>query len=153
MLKAVVGYPSRLEERTILDRGIAGMEDVEVRRVVSGDTILSAMRTVREVYIDDRLKDYIIQIVSATRHPKAFRMESLAPFIAYGASPRATIFLALAAQANAFLDGRSYVTPDDIKTVAADVLRHRLVITYEAEAEEISSDEIVNRVLAGVEVP
>ena len=108
---------------------------------------------VREVYLDDRLKDYIIQIISATRNPRAFRMDTLAPFIAYGASPRATIFLAQAAQAHAFVDGRSYVTPDDIKEIAPDVLRHRLVVTYEAEAEEVSPDEIVKRVLAGVDVP
>jgi MoxR-like ATPase len=152
MLKAVITYPSRLEERTILDRGIAGHQ-AEVQRIVSDEMILTARETVREVYIDERLKDYIIQIVSATRHPRSFRMESIAPFIAFGASPRATIFLAQAAQANAFLDGRGYVTPDDIKSVALDVMRHRLVITYEAEAEEITSEEIVNRVLAGVEVP
>ena len=152
MLKAVIGYPSRLEERTILDRGIAGRQ-AEVRRVVSDAMILAARESVRDVYIDDRLKDYVIQIASATRHPRNFRMESIAPFIAFGASPRATIFLAQAAQAHAFLDGRGYVTPDDIKSVAPDVLRHRLVITYEAEAEEITADEIVNRVLAGVEVP
>jgi len=152
MIKAVIGYPSRLEERTILDRGIAGHQ-AEVRRIVTPEVILAARETVREVYLDDRLKDYIIQVVTATRQPRSFRMESLAPFIQFGASPRATIFLAQAAQAIAFIDGRSYVTPDDIKAVAADVLRHRLVITYEAEAEEITSDEIVRRVLAGVEVP
>jgi MoxR-like ATPase len=152
MLKAVIGYPSRLEEREILDRGISG-EQEPVQRIVGDEVILAARDTVRQIYIDDRLKDYIIQIVSATRHPRSFRMESIAPFIAFGGSPRATIFLAQAAQAYAFLDGRSYVTPDDIKAVAPDVLRHRLVITYEAEAEEISSDEIVARVLAGVAVP
>jgi MoxR-like ATPase len=152
MLKAVITYPSRLEERVILDRGISG-HTAEVRRIVTPEAILTARETLREVYIDERLKDYIIQIVSATRRPKAFRMETLAPFIAYGASPRATIFLAQAAQAHSFIDGRSYVTPDDIKAIAPDVLRHRMVITYEAEAEEISTDEIIARVLAGVEVP
>src|SRR5579859_32311 len=152
MLKAVITYPSRLEERVILDRGISG-HVADVRRIVSPEAILTARETVRDVYIDDRLKDYLIQIVSATRRPKAFRMESLAPFIAFGASPRATIFLAQAAQAHSFVDGRSYVTPDDIKAIAPDVLRHRMVITYEAEAEEITTDEIIARVLAGVEVP
>jgi MoxR-like ATPase len=152
MLKAVIGYPSRLEERTILDRGISGHQ-VEVRRIVSDAMILAARESVRNVYIDDRLKDYIIQIASATRNPRGSRMEAIAPFIAFGASPRATIFLAQAAQALAFLDGRSYVTPDDIKAMALDVLRHRLVVTYEAEAEGITADEIVSRVLAGVEVP
>jgi len=152
MIKAVIGYPSRLEERAILDRGISG-ELAEVRRIVSPEMILAARAMVREVYLDDRLKDYIIQIISATRNPRGFRMDTLAPFIAYGASPRATIFLAQAAQAHAFVDGRSYVTPDDIKEIAPDVLRHRLVVTYEAEAEEVSPDEIVKRVLAGVDVP
>jgi MoxR-like ATPase len=152
MLKAVIGYPSRLEERAILDRGISGQTG-EVRRIVSPEMILAARSLVREVYLDERLKDYVIQIVSATRNPRGFRMDTLSPFIAFGASPRATIFLAQAAQAHAFIDGRSYVTPDDIKSIAADVLRHRLVITYEAEAEEITTDEIVSRVLAGVDVP
>ncbi|MHB8575409.1 MAG: AAA family ATPase [Dehalococcoidia bacterium] len=152
MLKAVIGYPSRLEERAILDRGIAGQQ-AEVRRIVTPEIVLASRGLVREIYVDDRLKDYIIQIVTATRQPRGFRMEALAPFIAYGASPRATIFLAQAAQAHAFLDGRNYVTPDDIKTMAMDVMRHRLVLTYEAEAEEISSDEIIRRVLAGVDVP
>jgi len=141
-----------LEERTILDRGISGQQ-ANVRRIVSPDQIIRARAMVREVYLDDRLKDYIIQIVTATRQPRSFRMEALTPFIAYGASPRATIFLAQAAQAHAFLDGRGYVTPDDIKSIAHDVLRHRLVITYEAEAEEITGDEIVRRILAGVDVP
>jgi MoxR-like ATPase len=152
MLKAVIGYPNRLEERAILDRGISGQQ-ADVRRIVTGEMVLAARDLVREVYLDERLKDYVIQVVTATRHPRGFRMESLAPFIAYGASPRATIFMAQAAQAHAFLDGRSYVTPDDIKSIAPDVMRHRLVLTYEAEAEEISSDEIVQRVLAGVDVP
>jgi MoxR-like ATPase len=152
MLKAVIGYPSRLEERAILDRGIAG-EQPQVRRIVTPDIVLAARRTIRSIYIDERLKDYIIQIVSATRNPHAFRMDALAPLIGFGASPRATIFLAQAAQAHAFIDGRGYVTPDDIKAVAPDVLRHRIVLTYEAAAEEITADEIIRRVLAGVDVP
>jgi MoxR-like ATPase len=152
MIKAVIGYPSRLEEKAILDRAIVG-EQAEVRRIVAPEAVLTARRTIREVYIDDRLKDYIIQVVSATRSPRAFRMEELAPLIAFGASPRATIFLAQAAQAHAFIDGRGYVTPDDIKAIAPDVLRHRVVLTYEAAAEEIAADEIVRRVLQCVEVP
>jgi MoxR-like ATPase len=148
----VIGYPSRLEEKAILDRAIIG-EQAEVRRIVAPEAVLTARRTIREVYIDDRLKDYIIQVVSATRSPRAFRMEELAPLIAFGASPRATIFLAQAAQAHAFIDGRGYVTPDDIKAIAPDVLRHRVVLTYEAAAEEIAADAIVRRVLQGVEVP
>jgi MoxR-like ATPase len=152
MIKAVIGYPNRLEERAILDRGISGQQ-ADVRRIMTAEMILTARALVRDVYLDDRLKDYIIQVVTATRFPRNFRMESLAPFIAFGGSPRATIFMAQAAQAHAFLDGRTYVTPDDIKAIATDVLRHRLVLTYEAEAEEVSSDEIVQRVLAGVDVP
>jgi MoxR-like ATPase len=152
LMKAVVTYPNRLEERVVLERGIAG-DLVEVLRVVTAEALLSARRAVRMVHLEDPLKDYILQIVRSTRDPGQFKMPQLASLIAFGASPRASIYLAQTAQAHAFLDGRGYVTPEDVKAVAADVLRHRVILTYEAEAEELTPDQIVARVLEGIDVP
>ena len=152
ILKAVVGYPTRQEERRILERNIAGAP-VEVRRVVTPEMVLDARAAVREARIEDRLMDYILNLVAATREPRRYRLDALAGLIAFGGSPRATISLALAAQGFAFIQGRGYVTPEDVKEIAADVLRHRLVLTYEAEAEEVTTDQIVERVLESVEVP
>ena len=152
MLKAVVHYPSRQEERAILQRFETG-EKPEVRQVVSLDELLVARTAVQDVHLTDGLRDYIVHLVLASRDPRVYRMESLAPLIAFGASPRATIYLAQAAKAHAFIEGRGYVTPDDVKAIAKDVLRHRLIITYEAEAEALTTDEIVERILQGVAVP
>lgn len=152
LLKAVVGYPSRLDERVILDRGLSG-EEIVVRAAADAEAILFARRATRTVHIDDRLKDYIIQLVRATREPAAAGLGALSGLLSYGASPRATVFLGQTAQAHAFLEGRHYVIPEDIKAVAPDVLRHRIVITYEAEAEDLTADDIVGRVLAAVPVP
>ncbi len=152
LLKAVITYPNRLEERVILDRGLTG-EDTTVHAVANSEAILTARRAVRGVYIDDRLKDYIVQLVRGTREPRSFNMPDLATLIAHGASPRATIFLGQCAQAHAFLDGRHYVTPEDVKAIAPDVFRHRVIITYEAEAEDMRVDDVVTRVLNGVPVP
>ncbi len=152
LLKAVVTYPNRLEERVVLERGLTG-EQPAIRRVASAAAVLAARAAVRSVYVDDRLKDYMVQLVRATREPASHGMQPLAGLIAYGASPRATIFLGQTAQAHAFLDGRPYVTPEDVKAVAPDVFRHRLVVTYEAEAEEVTADDLIERVLAGVPVP
>ena len=152
MLKAVVHYPTRQEERQILERYENGA-GVQVQQVVGLEELMAARSAVQEVHLNEQLRDYVVHLVLATRDPKAYRMETLAPWIAFGASPRATIYLAQAAKANAFIDGRGYVTPDDIKDVAKDVMRHRLIITYEAEAEGLGSDEIIDRVLAGVAVP
>ncbi len=152
LLKVVVHYPSRQEEREILERGLAGAP-AEVSRIVSPDEVLTAQRDVLEVHLEEGLKDYIVRLVSATREPEAYRLDSLRNLVAFGASPRAGISLAMAARANAFIEGRGYVTPDDIKTLAPDVLRHRIVITYEAEAEDLTADDILIRVLEGVELP
>jgi MoxR-like ATPase len=152
LMKAVVSYPNRLEERVILERGITG-EVAQVQRVISPDMLIGARRAVRLVHLEDPLKDYILQIVRATRDPAQFRMPALASLIAFGASPRASIYMAQTAQAHAFLDGRGYVTPEDVKAVAHDVLRHRVILTYEAEAEELTPDEIIARVLDGIDVP
>lgn len=152
MLKVMVDYPSRTEERTILDR-MTGSILPEVRPIVTPDEILQARQAVRGIYVDDKIKEYILDLVGATRTPASFGLSELAPLIAYGASPRAGIFMIAAARAQAFITGRGFVTPDDIKQVAPDVLRHRVITTYEAEAEEISSAEIVQRLLDRIEVP
>ncbi len=152
LLKAVISYPSRLEERQILEQSLAGMS-AAINQVVNIDAILMARQSVQEVYMDEAIKDYVVNIVLATREPDGYRLNDLKNLISYGASPRATVYLAQAARAYAFVHGRGYVSPDDVKAMAIDVLRHRIVVTYEAEAEEIPSEEIVRRVLQGVELP
>jgi MoxR-like ATPase len=152
MLKAVVHYPTRQEERQILERYENGSSPA-VRQVVSLEELVAARAAVQQVHVTDGLRDYVVHLVLASRDPKAYRMDALAPLIAFGASPRATIYLAQTAKANAFIDGRGYVTPDDVKAVAKDVLRHRVIITYEAEAEDLTTDEIIDRILEGVAVP
>jgi MoxR-like ATPase len=152
MLKALVHYPSRQEERQILERYEFGTK-LPVRQVVELEDLLQAREAVKQVHLTEGLRDYIVHLVLATREPKTYRMESLGPLIAFGASPRATIYLAQAAKAFAFLDGRGYVVPDDVKAVAKDVMRHRIIITYEAEAEDLTPDDIIERVLQGVAVP
>ena len=152
MLMVKVGYPTRAEERQIIDR-TTGILDVHASKVVDPEQLLSARRVVRDVYMDDRVKDYIVEVVFATREPTQKGMKDLATLIEYGASPRASIALALAARAHAFLRHRGYVTPEDVKAIGPDVLRHRVVLTYEAEAEEVTSEQIVRRVFEVVEVP
>jgi MoxR-like ATPase len=152
MLKLRVGYPSRDEEREIMRR-MAGGHAIDVRHVATPEAILEARGRIADLYMDDRIVDYIVDIVHATREPKAAGLDELDPLIEFGASPRATIALAQASRAHAFLRGRAFVTPDDVKAIAPDVLRHRVLTTYEAEAEEVTSDEIVSRVLAKVESP
>jgi len=152
MLKLRVGYPSRDEEREIMRR-MAGGHAIDVRHVATPEAILEARGRIADLYMDDRIVDYIVDIVHATREPAAAGLADLAPLIEFGASPRATIALAQASRAHAFLRGRAFVTPDDIKAIAPDVLRHRVLTTFEAEAEEVTSDEIVSRVLAKVESP
>ena len=152
MLKLRVGYPSRDEEKEIMRRMASG-EPIEIGKVATPESILEARHRIAELYMDERIVDYIVDIVHATRVPKDFGLTDLAPLVEFGASPRATIALAQASRAHAFLRGRSFVTPDDVKAIAPDVLRHRVLTTYEAEAEEVTSDEIVSRVLAKVESP
>jgi MoxR-like ATPase len=152
LLKIRVDYPSRREEREILDMGLHGNPPA-VRPVASRDDIIAARSALREVAIDDALKDYIVQLVYATRRPAAYRMPELQSLIAFGASPRASIALAQSARAHAFLEARAYTTPEDIKALAHDVLRHRIVTTYEAEAQELTTDDLIDRILEGVEVP
>jgi MoxR-like ATPase len=152
MLKILVDYPSREEERAILSQSLDGGAAV-VKPAVSIAEVAQLQEATRRVEVNDRLREYVIRLVEATRHPERHKLETLAPLIEYGASPRAGVFLARGAQAYAFVQGRTYVTPDDVKALAPDVLRHRLVLTYEAEAQGISADEIVTRLLEGVGIP
>ena len=152
MLMIKVGYPSRAEERTIVDRSTGPLE-LSANKVLDPDQLLTARKIVRDVYMDDRVKDYIVDVVFATRDPSQKGMKDLKSLIEYGASPRASIALALAARAHAFLRHRGYVTPEDVKAIGPDVLRHRVVLTYEAEAEEVTAEQIVRRVFEVVEVP
>jgi MoxR-like ATPase len=152
LLKVRVDYPGRPEERQILEMGLNSTMPT-ARAVATRDDLIGARASVAEVAIDDALKDYIVQVVFATRRPAAYRMPELQSLIAFGGSPRATIALAQASRAHAFLQGRAYTTPDDVKALAHDILRHRIVTTYEAEAQELTTDDLIDRVLEGVEVP
>jgi len=153
MLKVLVDYPTRDEEKRILDAHARTGAAPEVSPVMKTQDVLAARRLVDEIYLDDKLKDYILSIVFATRDPAAAGLGKYAPLVRYGASPRATLALALASKACAFLAGRGYVTPDDVKTVAPEVLRHRVMPSFEAEADEIGSEEIVRAVLDAMPVP
>jgi MoxR-like ATPase len=152
MLKLRVGYPSRDEEKEIMRR-MAGGEPISVQHVASPLAIMDARHRISELYMDERIVDYIVEIVHATREPAESGLKELAPLIEFGASPRATIALAQASRAHAFLRGRTFVTPDDVKSIAPDVLRHRVLTTYEAEAEEVTSDDIVAKILGKIESP
>ena len=152
MLKVVVGYPAKADERKVVD---SVLEDFrrEVQPVLDKQQLSEMKKTVAMIYMDDKIKDYVLDVVAATRQPADFKLKELKPLIECGASPRASINLCLAARANAFLAGRGYVTPQDVKDIAYEVLRHRIILTYEAEAEEMTSDDIVRKVLESVPVP
>jgi MoxR-like ATPase len=152
MLMIKVGYPSREDERKIMDR-MTAPEPVKVDAVVTPAELLDASKVVKQVYVDEKVKEYIVDVVFATREPAKHGLKDLAPLVEFGASPRASIALNLAARAHAFLRHRGYVTPEDVKAVGPDVLRHRLVLTYEADAEEVTSEDVVKRVFEVVEVP
>ncbi len=153
MMKIKVPYPTREEELEIMRRMARTGEKAAARPVVQPAQILAARRVLNDLYIDERVEQYIVDLVMASREPTRYRLAELAPLIDFGASPRATINLNLAARAHAFLEHRAYVTPEDVRTIALDVMRHRVAITYEAEAEELTSEDIVQRVLETVEVP
>jgi MoxR-like ATPase len=152
MLMLKIGYPTPSEERQIMDLNTAQVFP-EITPVVGPADIIRAREVLRDIYVDDKIKDYIVNVVFATREPENYGLSDMKDLIAFGASPRATIYLSLAAKAHAFLKGRGYVTPEDIKAIGHDVLRHRVLVTYEAEAEEIDSDAIVSKVFDAVEVP
>ncbi len=153
MLKVVVDYPSKEDERKIVDRMATGQPLPAVSAVATPAQILAARKAVDQVFVDEKVKGYVVDLVHATRDPKAAGFTDLDGMIEMGASPRASLFLTRAAKANAFLQGRSYATPHDVKNLALDVLRHRIAVTYEAEAQGKSSEDIVERILAGVLVP
>jgi MoxR-like ATPase len=152
MLMVRVGYPTHEEERQIIDRVTAAVPPT-IRPVASLEDLTEARKVVRDIYVDERVKQYIVDVVHATREPERHGVKDLAGLIHYGASPRGSIALAFAGKAHAFLRHRGYVTPEDIKAIGPDVLRHRLVLTYEAEAEEVSAEDVVRRVFEAVEVP
>ena len=152
MMKLVVTYPAREEESAMLDRMTGGALPV-VQPVVDAARILAARRMVDQIYLDPRAREYALDLVRATRDPAAAGLASLAPLVAYGASPRAAIALVRAAKAHAFLDGRGYVAPSDLKTLAHDVLRHRMILTYEADAESVTADQVLDRILDALRVP
>ncbi|MBS1261394.1 MAG: hypothetical protein MAG453_00715 [Calditrichaeota bacterium] len=152
MLKLRIGYPSRDEEREIL-RLHGGAEPPPIEPIISPEEILAAREIVNEVYVDEKIENYVLDIVFATREPDRFELDELKPLISYGASPRATLYLVKAARAWALLQGRAFVIPEDIRAIGHDVLRHRIIPSFEAEAEERSSDSIVDEILLGVEVP
>lgn len=153
MLKVVVDYPSMEEEKRIIRGALTDRFDEPVRPVVDTRTIAEARKVVKQIYLDERIEQYVADIVFATRYPERYKLESLKPMIQYGGSPRASISLAQAARSMAFISHRGYVVPDDIKAVAHDVLRHRIGLTYEAEANEMTTDHIISEILAKVEVP
>jgi MoxR-like ATPase len=152
MLMVKVGYPSREDERKIMDR-MTTPEPLKAEHVITPHELLDARKLIGQIYVDDRVKNYIVDVVFATREPARHGLKDLAPLIEFGASPRASIALNLAARAHAFLRHRGYVTPEDVKAVGPDVLRHRMVLTYEADAEEVTAEQIVRRVFEVVEVP
>jgi len=152
MLKLLVDYPRKEEERLILER-MTAPKLPQARRIITQPQIFSARKVVDEIYVDDKVKNYILDIVFATREPQKYRLEKIKPLIRYGASPRATIFLTQASKAFAFINGRGFVTPEDVKSIGADVLRHRLLVSYEAEAENVSSEDIIRSIFETVEVP
>jgi MoxR-like ATPase len=153
MLKIEVTYPSRDEELEIMRRMARTGEQPEVEAVATPEQILRAREVINDLYVDERIEQYIVDLVLATRRPGAYGLDALEPLVEYGASPRASINLNLAARAHAFLRHRAYVTPEDVRAVAMDVLRHRIVVTYEAEAEQVAAADLVSRVLESVEVP
>ena len=152
MIKLKVGYPTIEEERRILDRMAHSNTEIKVNAVLHPDEILKAREIVDEIYIDEKIKDYILDIVFATREPEKYNLD-IKDYLQYGASPRATINLTMGARAHAFMQGRGYVTPQDVKSIAPDVLRHRLIVSYEAEAEEITSEDLIEKILSEIPVP
>ena len=153
MLKLNIKYPDKAEEHEILKRMSYTNKEIKVNPVVNPQDIIRARNVVDEIYMDEKIEKYIIDIVFATRTPKDYKLGELTNLIQYGASPRATIYLTVAAKAYAFTQGRGYVTPQDVKSIGADVLRHRIIVSYEAEAEEKSSEDIVKKIFDEIEVP
>ena len=153
IMKVIVGYPQMHEEQLILRQNVSGTRPPAVNKVVSIQEVTAAKELVREIYLDEKIEKYILDIVFATRNPEAYQLQSLSPLISYGASPRGSINLALAAKAQAFLNKRGFVIPEDVRSIANDVLRHRIGLTYEAEAENMSVENIIDDILKQINVP
>ena len=153
MLKLKIEYPTKDEEHKIMKRMAVTDKKISVSAVIGPDDIIKARKVVDEVYIDEKIERYILDLVFATRKPKDYKLDELTNLIQYGASPRASIYLTVAAKAHAFIQGRGYVTPNDVKTIGMDVLRHRVIVTYEAEAEDKTSEDIIKKIFDEVEVP
>ena len=152
MMKLKITYPSKKEEKEILER-VALNDKAKVNRLLTPAKITRLREVLREIYVDEKVKDYILDIIFASREPEKYKLQNLKPLIAYGASPRGTITLTLAAKAHAFLRGRGYVTPEDVKQMGYDILRHRIIVTYEAEAEEVTSEEIIRKIFSEIPTP
>jgi len=153
IMKVVVSYPSKEEEQLIIRQNVQGMKQPEVQQVVSVQEIIQARELSRSIYMDDKVENYILDIVFATRYPDKYKLEKLKPLIAYGGSPRASINLALASKAHAFLNKRGYAIPEDVRSIANDVLRHRVGLTYEAEAENVTAENVIEDILRVIQVP
>ena len=153
MMKLMLDYPSRADEEEILQRMLVEEERPEIQPILGRDKLLALRRVVDKVYLDPKMRSYVIDLVVATRDPKAAGVGGLEDLISFGASPRATLFLARAAKAHAFLRGRGFVIPEDVKAIGFDVLRHRVILTYEAEAEEITTEDVIQKIFDTVEVP
>lgn len=152
LLKVIIGYPERAEEKKIIRQNIAATTD-EIRPLLSTKDVLEVQEVVKKIYVDEKIENYIVDLVFATRDPKFYDLKDLSSLIAFGASPRASISLAIAARANAFLQGRGYVIPEDVRAVCHDVMRHRIGITYEAEANNVTPDDIITEIMNKVAVP
>jgi MoxR-like ATPase len=153
MLKIKVDYPSIDEERLILRKAAKTQIDIVLTPVVNQEQVLMAQNIINDIYVDEKVEEYILNLVFSTRNPGKYKLKDLEGLIEYGGSPRASISLVLAAKARAFLEHRGYVTPEDVRYIGADVLRHRIIVSYEAEAEEITSEDIIHRLFETVEIP
>jgi len=153
IMKVVVGYPSRSEEQQIIRQNVQGLATPTVNAVVSTQEILAARAMVRDIYMDEKLEQYILDIVFATRNPEEFKLENLKPLISYGSSPRGSINLAIAAKAQAFINKRGYVIPEDVRSICNDVLRHRIGLTYEAEAENVTAENVLEQIIQKINLP
>ncbi len=152
MLKSKVTYPKKEEEREIINR-MSDNKPIDVKKIIKPKDVLNTRALVNDIYVDEKIKEYVLNIVFATRSPEEYGLKDISEFIEYGASPRASIYLVRAAKANAMLDQRGYVSPEDIKEIGRDVLRHRIILTYEAEAENVTSEDIVDRIFDEIEIP
>jgi len=152
MLKLKIDYPDKTEEKEIINR-MADLHEIKINKVIKPKDVLETRKIVNEIYVDEKIKEYVLNLVFATRNPGEYGIKEIVNYIEYGASPRASIYLVRAAKANALLDQRGYVSPEDIKEIGKDVLRHRIILTYEAEAEDVTTEDIVNKIFDEIEIP